>query len=310
MKFKRVLHPEIVLNLRGPKKDRESYEECFKELSVGTFNHINPFAFADIREINPLGALHLALTLNFRLMHAPVFHAGAEFLKAMQSIKRDFPLGQLPKEFMAYFSFAEKAIYDEFGEVSGAYIYIGPEGNTPIGRRKNIFGHEMPEANALWISYTYAHNVNQAGQLMRHLDSSTIASIFSGTDPVVINFEPGQPVAGAGSLKERELGNQNFSVFRTILNLVVYTFSDGAEFEEYLPTAKGAFGKKGNKKAYLNECAVPVISLNANFHKMHYAVESTNVRGHFRWQPCGENLSRVKLIWIDEHERSFKKTAD
>lgn len=34
-------------------------------------------------------------------------------------------------------------------------------------------------------------------------------------------------------------------------------------------------------------------------------INETSVSGHFRWQPHGPNLSKVKLIWINEHLRKY-----
>lgn len=35
-----------------------------------------------------------------------------------------------------------------------------------------------------------------------------------------------------------------------------------------------------------------------------------SVRGHWRWQPYGEKLSKVKLIWIDAHNRGVQIDQD
>jgi hypothetical protein len=37
-----------------------------------------------------------------------------------------------------------------------------------------------------------------------------------------------------------------------------------------------------------------------------YHVDGTTVCGHFRKQPCGPGRQRIEIIWIDEHERSYK----
>jgi hypothetical protein len=56
-----------------------------------------------------------------------------------------------------------------------------------------------------------------------------------------------------------------------------------------------------------NHCPFTVLNLGYGFHERHRHVDSTMVTGHFRWQPYGQKLSKVKLIWIEAHERSYKK---
>ena len=33
--------------------------------------------------------------------------------------------------------------------------------------------------------------------------------------------------------------------------------------------------------------------------------DSTMVRSHYRMQPCGPNLSKIKLVLVKEHERTY-----
>lgn len=37
-----------------------------------------------------------------------------------------------------------------------------------------------------------------------------------------------------------------------------------------------------------------------------YNVDTTEVQGHFRWQPYGEGRNKLKLIWIEPHTREYK----
>jgi hypothetical protein len=66
-----------------------------------------------------------------------------------------------------------------------------------------------------------------------------------------------------------------------------------------------------NKEKYLrhieNHCPFTVHTIGYSFHERHRHIDSTVVTGHFRWQPYGPKLSKVKLIWIDEHSRNYKK---
>lgn len=59
-----------------------------------------------------------------------------------------------------------------------------------------------------------------------------------------------------------------------------------------------------------NHCPFTILNLGYGFHERHRHVDSTMVTGHFRWQPYGPKLSKVKLIWIDEHARVYKNKEE
>lgn len=61
------------------------------------------------------------------------------------------------------------------------------------------------------------------------------------------------------------------------------------------------------KKFYKNNCPFDLVNVGYSYHGLTYHVDQTQVQGHFRWQPCGTNREQIKLIWIDEHIRHYKK---
>lgn len=64
------------------------------------------------------------------------------------------------------------------------------------------------------------------------------------------------------------------------------------------------------KKFHRNHCPFDLIKVGYAFHGRHYSINETGVRGHFRWQPCGEGMKEIKLIWIDEHVRHFTSFSE
>lgn len=52
-------------------------------------------------------------------------------------------------------------------------------------------------------------------------------------------------------------------------------------------------------------CPLDIVRVGYNFHHKVYHTDSTEVSGHFRWQPCGLNRQDIKLIWIKEHTRVY-----
>lgn len=54
---------------------------------------------------------------------------------------------------------------------------------------------------------------------------------------------------------------------------------------------------------YFNESKSPFTILDCNWFTNLIRDTPFTVNGHFRWQPCGINLSKKKLIWIDTFEK-------
>lgn len=61
---------------------------------------------------------------------------------------------------------------------------------------------------------------------------------------------------------------------------------------------------------YLNETKHNIEVLDSTWFTTIVRGEGFNVRGHFRMQPCGPNLSERKLIWISDFEKTgYTRTA-
>jgi hypothetical protein len=94
-----------------------------------------------------------------------------------------------------------------------------------------------------------------------------------------------------------------------LINANLYVTSENAITEMIPPnprlnkTIKKQILESGNP---WNPDTVPAILVNWNFrHPRLRHVSETAVKGHFRWQPCGEQRSKRRLIWIDEHIRRY-----
>jgi len=111
-------------------------------------------------------------------------------------------------------------------------------------------------------------------------------------------------------LDSKKLTPDGEAVIKYITNIILYINSGDPDLRELkkpkLPKVTKnikKFEKKNRHKPLLD-----VIEVGFNYMKgINYTVSSTVVRGHFRWQPFGEGREQVKLIWIDEHPRSFDK---
>ena len=64
------------------------------------------------------------------------------------------------------------------------------------------------------------------------------------------------------------------------------------------------------KQNFSTKARLPVFLVGFDWKKNRlYKMSSTDVAGHFRWQPCGPGRSQVKLIWIDDHSREYKNVV-
>jgi hypothetical protein len=84
--------------------------------------------------------------------------------------------------------------------------------------------------------------------------------------------------------------------------LLAIWFIKNCEIETKVLQPKEKHRQEGIK--YYNESKSPITILNCNWFTNLVRDIPFSVKGHFRWQPCGEKLQRRKLIWIEEFEKS------
>lgn len=96
------------------------------------------------------------------------------------------------------------------------------------------------------------------------------------------------------------------SVYRTALNGVIYICNNSEEMDEKL----NSFAEKKSKietqmKIYTEK---PYVELGSDFIYLRLIKEGeSDVRGHYRWQPCGEGRRQVKLTFVKPHVRSINR---
>jgi len=117
-------------------------------------------------------------------------------------------------------------------------------------------------------------------------------------------------IDSANILENRKLTESGEGIIKYITNIILYLNSGDPDLRELkkpnIPKITKnikKFQKKNKHKPLLD-----IIEVGFNYMKgINYRVSSTEVRGHFRWQPCGSERSQVKLIWVKEHTRNFDK---
>ena len=327
-----VLHPEILLNRRGPELDRTMYKELLRQVylsrqgwsirldgmatqkSTGAMTHQGEIKPGKIDErgwvwspawysfspelrgaADDITISACAIYKKFLSETQQIYHVQRDFLQALSGVDREIPIQFLPDRFFGFISFAPNTIRDDTGWVEGAYCYIGGIEETALTQRENT-------EKILWIVYTTQEGSTCSLQV--ELKPERLADLLKelpNLDGIVLppTLSPGQRDA------------LRSIVYRTVLNTALYIHSQQPNLRRESGSGNLELSKTKQKEVRQNQqipnaCTVPVTFVNWGFEKpLRYRVGETSVSGHFRWQPCGTGRSEIKLIWIDEHLRTY-----
>lgn len=308
MHFENVLHPEIVLGLRGESWQKEiyrkyvlsnvSYEEENKRFTVKT----RPGFLQSSSTIDRQNVEEFILTTSLmtRMMteRPKIFHVGKDFLKALSTIKKDIPTNIIKDRFFAYFSFPKNTVFFEKIEIQGGYVLVEADKNDGFGRTVTIqyyVKEAYNQAAAEYYATTHAH-----GMLNTEL-MSTNANLLRAN---AREHMPAETFSDNGNSTQ---------IYQTLINLSVYCHSQDPDIQKLRPELNLPKSKKKAARAageQLTNCMLPVSLLSWNYKRpVQYSKDSCFVESHMRWQPCGPARSEVKLIWVTEHERHYKNVV-
>jgi len=111
-----------------------------------------------------------------------------------------------------------------------------------------------------------------------------------------------------------DLDGEDLATFKSFVLLCVKAMVYLKSAEPNIQREPGAATSKSStaklKKFYRHNRAFDSISVGYGYHGLTYSVDSTVVRGFFRWQRFGPGLALVKLIWIDEHSRNYRSSVE
>jgi hypothetical protein len=126
-----------------------------------------------------------------------------------------------------------------------------------------------------------------------------------------IGCGPDEPAFVTPTKRLRTEDQEELRTLHLLANLVMYIHSNEPNVDHLKPASET--NSKERRKLYENginliDSAFPVSLVSWNHGgDREYQMDSTTVRSHYRWQRCGEGLSKTKLVLIDEHERNFNK---
>jgi hypothetical protein len=343
-KLNHVLHPELLLDRRGP----EEWRFLLRKLVRGTQFHAEgwsvlssaceerhpkggskallttgeirpgrveepgwhyttcPFSFAgELEHLDDTIRSAAAIYKKFLAESPKIYHVQRDFLLALSQVDRDIPLQFLPERFFGYISFAPQTLRDDTGWVEGAYCYIGDSKGTILNPEKAI-------EKVLWVVYTTSDGA--VADLKVELKSDRLENLIRELpkqDCILKAETLSSSSATLSSITPDASANSRDLIYRTVLNAALYIHSQQPELRREPGSGDPALSKTQarevrKKQQIPNECTVPVTFVNWGFERPRvFQVGETSVRGHFRWQPCGVGMQQVKLIWIDQHLRHY-----
>jgi hypothetical protein len=303
MRFERVLHPEIVLGLRGSRSFLEFYKKLGESLFVKDgstiINYDRNDSISQLLFSDEIFRKHYLLTQEFKKSRGNVFYLNKNLVEALGSIDREIPIDLLPPRFSGYFLFEEGSVFDEETEIEGGYVSVTD--GAEAGMIEEYWGTPV-----LWMSYipkTENHGFGPISSLLCELTREKLSQIIerTPTKDVILHsrIEPDE--------KTREKRNR---IWRILLNSTIYLHASGVSIQKCPSFSSLGISKKELKrrKISLNLTKVPIFLVDKSFSiKREYSVDQTVVRSHFRFQRHGKESKEVKLVLVREHERYYKQ---
>jgi hypothetical protein len=290
MLIEKILHPESVLNLRGDKDFRKVIGLCLENVTYkvcedGRYGFLFTPGFGEM--LPKLFGHWISADQNFFTVMmstlklfvdsgAEVFRVSDGLMQAFGETKGTVKTNMLKKEKSIYVSFSEK--YLSYGGVplNGAYINCL---KATTGWHYCIF----VTCNRDIVPSSFIN-----GKILDGSIEETIEEVFSKYEKT--------------DQSEAERAEW-LKILKVCFNVLVYLESVDPEILALKPEIQMSKAEKAqSKKAeHRNRCMIPVELLSWSYHghdTINYTKDEWGRVGHFRWQPYGEGLSQVKLIWL------------
>lgn len=303
MRFKQLIHPELLIGKRGNAKVRAMHAELLSQVDLEDGGIRVGEMLQAMGDVN----LSDAVALMKKWVQSPtreIYHSGGDFLKEISKVNRDIPIELLPDHFIAYISFGKDIIHDEEDAIQGAYVYVGPAKETSFAHHGYV---SNPDAKVLWIAY-----MTDGGEMNTDAKAGALRlELKPGMKMKELMAEVGCFDMFFGeAIDTQELSlNAREVVFRTVINLVLYIHQPDPELERLAPSTSLGPRKYEQRlqqadkgTAIFNSCSLPVVFVNWKWHK---PIASHIVTGHFKWQPCGLMKQQRKLIYVEAYPRGL-----
>ena len=291
-RFDEVLHPEMVLDLRGSMRAlyRILHQRVEYKKELGWHSDVN-YAL-DSLDVNTKE--HFCITKKFLMEKPPTYRMGAQFLNVLKDVSLALKTELLPDRFFGYISFPKQSVSDGEESVQGCYVYIGPGYETPV-----IRDGEKEKLKLIWASYISEEPGGSIGRILAPagLGDKSIIQVIEETENIDYDSS-GNQIPGAAR-------DSRVSLWKTILNCVLYINSSEPDLSHLKPARNMTPSERKKAVPLRNQCLIPVTFVSWNYLRPERRSGSAWVNSFPRWQRCGPNFSQVKLIWVKAHERHY-----
>jgi hypothetical protein len=309
MNISMLLHPEILYDRRGSHIQRAFFRWCSEAmvfidgrrgidlniLPEHAQKKLLPWFSGAMGEVF---AKQIGVLDNFKKNNGKTFYIPEEFFIALSKVDRGVKLEFLPNNFFAYFAFPKNFAKDPDGDyMNGVYVSCGTPNRSGAGY-KNL--------DMLFVTMREEGGSNKFCEIrMIVKDGDVLTNILpESMKSSAVQVFRDLPVST--QMKAENL----ISTIVVVANAVLYVHH---ESDEIIDLKQATNPKKRNGKTVqtptgpcTNNCSIPIRLLSFSFHeKINFQIDSTEVRGHFRWQPFGPAMNQIKLIWIAAHTRHF-----
>jgi hypothetical protein len=316
MKISEVLHLELAKDKRGKGVEREMYRECFDFMEwvpeLGTYK-MEPKTETQMKLFQWIAQddnfmHHVAMVKRIVDFNHDAYYIPKEFLKALSKMDRGIPIEYLPENFYGYFQFPKNVLFDEQSAVKCAYVFVGKVANHHS--RHGDFGGKKLSDDMFMISLSYVTEDGAVTKFMWPLTPDKLSEICRGTwseDTLPVIDKSGKVIVNKSDAKENK--SKRTPIIIACLNAVLYIASEDPQLNNLIPKRLNKGGSKFFGNGYQNLCTIPLILVNQSYREEErkYNVDEAWWNPHMRWQRCGENNSKVKLIWVKGHKKTFNK---
>ena len=218
-----------------------------------------------------------------------------KFLNIFKAVEADLPIPVLPTSELPY-----KFGKDFGSELVKTHVNLNLFNLLPEGSESKHI-----QINEFWIACnTYRGNIPRETPSGKFALGYVYGALFNmKTQLYHYHYSP------LGLDFSEDINFDNFTddvkpAARVVMNALLYLHSGTPDLREYKVPQASRRIRDDHIRRYGKE---PCILVGYDWKKPRL---EHSVRGHWRWQPYGEKLSKVKLIWIDAHNRGVQVDQD
>ncbi len=284
----KVIHPELLLDLRGDMETR-SYLRTFMSL-VEYLESESRWAVKGklleaFQEDRNVPAIAFTLKRYTEAREKKVYYVPKDFALAISKIDKGIPAAILQPGFIAYFELGAGA----FDGAQGGYVYIDTAHRMGLRDRDG----ERSADNEVCITVVFFDEKGAASRYSGDLRNDL--SLRGKLDTAVETH-------GAGCS-----GRVDNTVIQCLINAAIYVHSSDPDMANLVPRREMTKPEREHSRSKYhieNMCTLPMTILNRSYAVgRQYSSETATVGAHLRWQRHGIGNSQVKLILIEEFVR-------